>query len=37
MQAFSKSKMQEMGFPVFLAGLFTKGIPRLERWKDSNH
>jgi hypothetical protein len=37
MQAFSKSKMQEMGFPGFLAGLFTKGIPRLDRWKDSNH
>jgi len=33
MQAFCKEKMKEMGFPGFLAGLFTKGIPKLERWK----
>ena len=33
MQAFCKEKMKEMGFPGFLAGLFTKGIPRLERWR----
>jgi Putative zinc ribbon domain len=32
MQAFCKSKLQEMGFPGFLAGLMTKGIPKLERW-----
>jgi hypothetical protein len=37
MQEFSKSKMKEMGIPGFLAGLFTRGIPRLERWKDLNH
>ena len=33
MQAFVKNKLKEMGFPGFLAGLFTKGIPKLERWK----
>jgi hypothetical protein len=32
MQEFSKSKMKEMGFPGFLATLFTKGIPKLKRW-----
>jgi len=33
MQILVKGKMKEMGFPGFLAGFFTKGIPRLERWK----
>lgn len=33
MQVFVKNKMKEMGFPSFLAGMFTKGIPKLERWK----
>ena len=33
MQEFAKGKMKAMGFPGFLAGFFTKGIPRLERWK----
>lgn len=33
MQEFSKGKMKEMGFPGFLARFFTKGIPKLERWK----
>jgi hypothetical protein len=32
MQEFSKGKMKEMGFPGFLAVLFTKGIPKLKRW-----
>lgn len=32
MQAFCKNKMKEMGFPGFLAGFFTKGIPNLKRW-----
>lgn len=36
MHAFAKEKMKEMGFPGFLAGLFTKGIPKLERWKVRN-
>lgn len=35
MQDFVKSKMKEMGFPGFLAGFFTKGIPKLERWRKS--
>jgi hypothetical protein len=33
MQVLVKNKLKEMGFPGFLAGLFTKGIPKLERWK----
>lgn len=33
MQEFVKGKLKEMGFPGFLAGFFTKGIPNLERWK----
>ncbi len=33
MQDFVKGKMKEMGFPGFIAGFFTKGIPKLERWK----
>lgn len=33
MQEFVKHKMKDMGFPGFLAGLFSKGIPKLERWK----
>ncbi len=33
MQAFVKGKLKEMGFPGFLAGMFTKGIPKLKRWE----
>ncbi len=33
MQAFVKDKLKSMGFPGFLAGFFTKGIPSLERWR----
>lgn len=33
MQAFVKGKLKEMGYPGFLAGWFTKGIPKLARWK----
>lgn len=33
MQERVKGKMKEMGFPGFLTGFFTKGIPKLERWK----
>lgn len=36
MQEFVKGKMKEMGFPGFLAGFFTKGIPKLERWNAKN-
>jgi len=34
MQDFVKGKMKEMGFPGFVAGLFTKWIPGLARWKN---
>ena len=33
MQEFVKGKLIEMKFPKFLAGFFTKRIPKLERWK----
>ncbi len=33
MQEFVKAKMKTMGFPGFLTGLFTKGIPKLARWQ----
>jgi hypothetical protein len=32
MQERVKGKMKEMGFPGLLAGLFTRRIPKLERW-----
>lgn len=34
MQTLVKVKLKEFGLPGFLAGWFTKGIPRLERWKN---
>ncbi len=34
MQVFVKGKMKEMGFPGFIAGFLSKGIPRLDRWKN---
>lgn len=33
MQDLVKGKLKEFGFPGFIAGWFTKGIPKLERWK----
>ena len=33
MQQFCKNKMMEMGTSRLLAWLFTRNIPRLERWK----
>jgi len=33
MQQLVKGKMKEMGFPGFLTGFFTYGIPKLERWR----
>jgi hypothetical protein len=33
MKALVKSKLKEFGFPGFLAGVFTRNIPKLERWK----
>ena len=33
MQTFCIEKMKEQGMPKFIAWIFTRGIPRLERWK----
>ena len=33
MQAFCVKKLVEMKFPRIVAWLFTRGIPKLERWK----
>ena len=33
MQEFCQKKLVEMKFPRILAWLFTRGIPKLERWK----
>lgn len=33
MKELVKEKLVAMGFPSFLTGFFTKGIPRLERWR----
>ena len=35
MQALVKQKLREYGFPGFVAGMFTKGIPKLERWSSA--
>ena len=32
MQTLVKGKLKEMGFPGFLAGMFAKRTPKLERW-----
>jgi hypothetical protein len=32
MKVLVKGKLVEMGFPKFMAGFFTRGIPKLERW-----
>lgn len=32
MQELVKGELKKMGFPGFLAKLFTKGIPKLQRW-----
>jgi hypothetical protein len=36
MQLLVKGKLKELGFPGFIAGLFTKGIPKLQRWKQGS-
>lgn len=33
MQTLVKGKLKEFGFPGIIAGLFTKNIPKLERWR----
>lgn len=35
MKDIVRGKMREMGFPGFLAGLFTRNISKLERWKET--
>jgi len=32
MQDLVRGKLREMGFPGFVAGFFTRKIPRLRRW-----
>lgn len=34
MQEIVKRKIKDIGFPGFLAGLFSKGMYKLERWKN---
>ncbi len=34
MQDFCIKKMNEDGMPKFVAWIFTRGIPRLNRWKN---
>lgn len=33
MQELAKEKIRKVGFPRFLTGFLTVGIPKLERWK----
>jgi len=33
MQKFCIEKMKEQGMPKFIAWIFTRNIPKLERWK----
>ncbi|MBK5277832.1 MAG: zinc ribbon domain-containing protein, partial [Bacteroidia bacterium] len=35
MQSLVKEKLKEFGFPGIVARLFTKHIPKLERWRVS--
>lgn len=35
MKALVKGKLKEMGFPGIVAGIFTRQIPKLTRWKNS--
>jgi putative zinc ribbon protein len=36
MQDLVRGKLKEFGFPSFLAGMFTRRIPRLGRWKSTS-
>ena len=33
MQELVRGKLKQMGFPGFVAGMFTRRIPKLGRWK----
>ena len=35
MQEFCKHKLMEMKFPKIIVWFFTRGIPKLERWRKS--
>lgn len=35
MQEIVIDKMKSMGFPKFVAKIFTKGIPNLRRWREN--
>lgn len=32
MQALVKGKLEGMGFPGFMAGMFSRNVPKLSRW-----
>lgn len=34
MQELVKGKLKSIGFPGFIAGFFTKRIPKLKRWSE---
>jgi hypothetical protein len=34
MKVVVKSKLKTLGFPGFLSGVFTRNIPKLERWRN---
>jgi len=36
MQTKVREKLVEFGFPRFLTGIFTRRIPKLERWRQTN-
>lgn len=36
MQVFVKGKVKEMHIPGFMAGMFTKDIPKLKRWNKTS-
>ena len=35
MKELVKGKLKEFGVPGFMSGIFTKNIPKLERWKSA--
>jgi hypothetical protein len=36
MKSLVRGKLKEMGFPGLLAGFFTSGLPKLERWRKAS-
>ena len=35
MQELVQGKLREMGFPGFMARMFSKGVPKLDRWTNN--